>query len=211
MSSSAKNTSDISGSKCWPEWTMISATSSLARMARLTAAALMNCGRAPTTVRTRTRSRGISLDPRPRIGPDLRDVARVVQHAGEDALAVLAGPGDGALEPEPERRLRLEAELVAGLGRIAEASARAVPGPRRRQGQRHRVAGEAVDRGREVENRGLGARGQIIDLAGLAPERAGDQAPRDVLDEDEVAACRAAVLDRERLAVNRPPHAGRRD
>src|SRR5262245_46922949 len=52
MLSSSKNTSDIIASKCCPVCTSTSDMPTL-RSAWLTGAALMNCGLAPTTVRTR--------------------------------------------------------------------------------------------------------------------------------------------------------------
>ena len=44
MSSCLKKTSDMLASKCWPVWTIISSMLSSALIARLTIAALMNCG-----------------------------------------------------------------------------------------------------------------------------------------------------------------------
>src|ERR1700729_3339187 len=51
MPSSAKKTADIAESKCCPVWTMISFRLARCAIARDNGAALMNCGRAPTTER----------------------------------------------------------------------------------------------------------------------------------------------------------------
>ena len=51
--------------------------------------------------------------------------------------------------------------------------------------------------------------GEVVGLARRAARGAGDQAARDVLDKDEVAAGDAAVLDRQRLPMQRLPDKGR--
>src|ERR1700759_3836240 len=84
--SSAKNTALSSSSKCWPVW--ISTSSCTRRSGIDSAAALMNCGRLPTTVRifiagplgTRRRSSTcveLGLDPRPDPLGDLRGHRRI--------------------------------------------------------------------------------------------------------------------------------------
>src|SRR5918911_4585878 len=85
--SSRKNTAESSSSKCWPVCTRTS--SCWARSGSDTAAALMNCGRLPTTVRTLNGSSKLGADPL----PDERGDARGLLAAFRERVVVDGGDG----------------------------------------------------------------------------------------------------------------------
>ena len=103
--------------------------------------------------------------------------------------------------------------------RKPELRARFVGSPKRRPERSQSRAGASaigvglpvscVDQPREIEDRRLDPGGEIIDLSRRAAFGAGHQAARDILDKNEVAARDAAILDRQRLAVQRLPDEGR--
>src|SRR5262249_26328147 len=77
--------------------------------------------------------------------------------------------------------------------------------------ERRLVARELVHELRELEDRVLAARREVVDLARLSAQGAGHEAARDVGHVDEVARRDAALVELERLALERPPDEGRRD
>src|ERR1700761_3670923 len=78
---SEKNTADRRSSKCWPVWTRISSCSR--RNGGGTAAALMNCGRFPITVRTFMEE------------PGAGSAAQLLGDAGRDRLTGAVRDGRG--------------------------------------------------------------------------------------------------------------------
>src|SRR5581483_1191461 len=157
----------------------------------------------------RRHHRALGLAGRALVAAQVRHEMDMLQHAADDHVMVLAGPRDRALEALADADLRGEPEPLTRFGRIAEALTGAVPVARRLELRRGRVAGQAVDKFGQVANRRLDAGAEIVDLARLAAQGASDQAARDVLDEDEVARRDAAVLDRQRLAMQGFPNEGR--
>ena len=88
--------------------------------------------------------------------------------AALDPVEVLPRPLHRSLQALAQLDLGGEADLVPCLGRVAEALAGVVPVARGSQGDRRRVAGQLVDRLGVLADRGLGAAGQVVDLARLA-------------------------------------------
>ena len=111
----------------------------------------------------------------------------MVHHARQDHVAIGPGPFDGARDAFLMADARDESELVPRLGDVGETLAGAVPVARRRHCDRRCVAGQAVDALGKFADGGFDAGSKIVDFAGLARERAGDEAARHVLDEDEIA------------------------
>lgn len=128
-----------------------------------------------------------------------------------DEVGVLARPLDRAPQPFADIDLGGETELPCRLLGRREALAGAVPVTGGAQVERGGVAGVFVDQGGEIEDGRLGAGGQVVDPARRTLERARHQAAGHVLDEDEVAAGIAAVVERQGLAVQRTPDEGRCD
>src|SRR6185503_9733065 len=133
----------------------------------------------------------------------------VPRHRRADQRLVRTRPGDGLLQAWLEAHGGAEAELARRLLRAAVALDRVVPGARGTLQQPRSIARQAVDQPGERGDRGLDAARQVVDVAGLAAPRRGDQPLDDVLDVDEVARGDALVLERQRLAVQGLPDEGR--
>src|SRR5579885_742763 len=198
MSSSSKKTSDISGSKCWPVCTITSVKPPLERMTRLIGAALMNCGRAPTTVNIFT---GFS-----RLQP--RHEVIVLADATPYGFHIRTRPFDGFFKSFPDPHLCSKTQFPLRLLRRAESFPRPVPIPGRENPGGDGVAGQLIDQRRQIQDGSLHSRGKIVDLAVLSIEGTGDETPRHVLDKNEIAAGVAAIFQREGFMMERLPNKG---
>src|SRR5438309_2130095 len=133
-----------------------------------------------------------------------RDSTRMLPDTAVDQWQVLASPRDGPLEPGPQHGPGLEPEHALGLLRAAEALARAVPIPGRAEVERGRVTRVLVDQLGQLEDRGLDAASEVVDVAGLAGHRAQEEPAHDVLHENEVPRRHASILHRERHLLQGP-------
>src|SRR5690242_14509565 len=106
----------------------------------------------------------------------------VLRHAALDRRLLAPGPFDGPHQAVAQWHLRGEAQPVARFRGIAEALSRAIPIARRRERNRRGIAAELVHQLRQLADRRLASRGEIVDLARLAFCRAGDEAAADVVD-----------------------------
>src|SRR5262245_33262362 len=128
-----------------------------------------------------------------------------------DQRKVLSRPVNRAAQPFANIDLRLEAQTLFRFLSAAEALAGMVPGTRRQKLDRHGIAGQLVDRGREFKDRSLNAICQIIDLTGRALGGAQHEPAHDVVYENEIARGDAPVLNRQRHALQTSIDKGRGD
>src|SRR5206468_2641013 len=106
--------------------------------------------------------------------------------AGIDEAEVGSGPFDGGVEPFLQRHGGGEAERLPSLQRASEALAGAVPGALGEEFERRRVSSQLVYPGRQLEDGGLYAAREVVDVAGPAHLGAGQEATHDVIHVDEV-------------------------
>src|SRR5262245_27626704 len=119
----------------------------------------------------------------------------MLQHCGANTLPIGPRPIDGLSQPIAQSRRGNEFEMLTCFVGRTESAARAVPVSRGSECDRRRVAGQFVNQVRQVEDRRLDPRGEVINLTWLPADRAPDEAAGDVVDEDEVARCDAAIFD----------------